>query len=332
VTSTAAPLVAVRDLRTWFPIRRGLLRREVGAVRAVDGVSFDVMAGETLGLVGESGSGKSTTGRTILRLEEPTSGSVTFDGKELSSLEGGALRRARRDMQMIFQDPYASLDPRMRIGAAVREPLDVHGIGTAAEREARVLELLERVGLEAPFARRHPHELSGGQRQRVGIARALATRPRFIVADEPISALDVSIQAQIVNLLAELREELGLTYLFIAHDLSMVRHISDRVAVMYLGRLVELGAHDVLFERPLHPYTRALVSAIPVPDPDAPPGPVPLEGDVPDPAAPPPGCRFHTRCPFATGLCAREEPGLRALLPDDPTHRVACHHAETIAS
>jgi oligopeptide/dipeptide ABC transporter ATP-binding protein len=329
----ADPLVEVRDLRTHFPIRRGVLRRTVGAVRAVDGVSFHVRAGETLGLVGESGSGKSTTGRTLLRLEKATSGRITFDGQELATLGGAALRRARRNMQMIFQDPYASLDPRMRIGAAVREPLDVHGIGTPAEREARVLELLERVGLEAPFARRHPHELSGGQRQRVGIARALATGPRFIVADEPISALDVSIQAQIVNLLAGLKEELGLTYLFIAHDLSMVRHISDRVAVMYLGKLVEVGGHDVVFDRPLHPYTRALVSAIPVADPDAPARTAPpIEGDVPDPAAPPPGCRFHTRCPFATELCTRVEPETRAPLLDDPGHLVACHHAETIAS
>ena len=329
--TTAPALVEVRDLRTYFPIRRGVLRRTVGAVRAVDGVSFDVRAGETLGLVGESGSGKSTTGRTLLRLEEPTSGRVTFEGQELATLGGPALRRVRRNMQMIFQDPYASLDPRMRIGAAVREPLDVHGVGTPPEREARVLGLLERVGLEAAFARRFPHELSGGQRQRVGIARALATRPRFIVADEPISALDVSIQAQIVNLLAELKEELGLTYLFIAHDLSMVRHISDRVAVMYLGKLVETGDHDAVFDRPLHPYTRALVSAIPVADPDAPRGGVPLQGDVPDPAAPPSGCRFHTRCPFATELCSREEPQARVPFPDDPTHRVACHHVETIA-
>jgi oligopeptide/dipeptide ABC transporter ATP-binding protein len=332
MTSPPPPLVQVRELRTHFPIRRGLLRRQVGAVRAVDGVTFDVRAGETLGLVGESGSGKSTTGRTILRLEEPTSGRVVFDGRELSALAGRALRATRRDLQMIFQDPYASLDPRMRIGAAVREPLDVHAVGTPAERVARVLELLERVGLEADFARRHPHELSGGQRQRVGIARALATRPRFIVADEPISALDVSIQAQIVNLLAELKEELGLTYLFIAHDLSMVRHISDRVAVMYLGRLVEIGAHDVVFDRPLHPYTRALVASIPVADPDGPARAVPLEGDVPDPAAPPPGCRFHTRCPFATERCTREEPELRTPFPDEPTRHVACHHAETIAS
>ena len=240
---------------------------EVGAVRAVDGVSFAIREGETLGLVGESGSGKSTTGRTLLRLERATDGQVLFDGTDVTALQAAELRRARRDMQMIFQDPYASLNPRMRVGTAVREPLDVHGIGTPAERGARVAELLERVGLESDFARRYPHELSGGQRQRVGIARALATRPRFVVADEPISALDVSIQAQIVNLLSELKEDLGLTYLFIAHDLAMVRYLSDRVAVMYLGRLVEVGRREDVFDRPLHPYTRALISAIPTPDP-----------------------------------------------------------------
>jgi len=328
------PLVEVRGLRTHFPVRRGLLLREVGAVRAVDGVSFSIREGETLGLVGESGSGKSTTGRTLLRLERATDGQVLFDGTDLTALRAAELRRARRDMQMIFQDPYASLDPRMRVGGAVREPLDVHGIGDPAERNARVTELLERVGLEADFARRYPHELSGGQRQRVGIARALATGPRFVVADEPISALDVSIQAQIVNLLSELKEDLGLTYLFIAHDLAMVHYISDRVAVMYLGRLVEVGGRDDVFDRPLHPYTRALISAIPTPDPDVESArrTPPLEGDVPDPAAPPSGCRFHTRCPFATELCTREEPKLREPTPADPPHQVACHHAETISS
>jgi oligopeptide/dipeptide ABC transporter ATP-binding protein len=324
--------VEVRGLRTHFPVRRGLLLREVGAVRAVDGVSFSIRERETLGLVGESGSGKSTTGRTLLRLERATDGRVLFDGTDLTALGAAELRRARRDMQMIFQDPYASLDPRMKVGGAVREPLDVHGIGAAGERRARVTELLERVGLEADFARRYPHELSGGQRQRVGIARALATGPRFVVADEPISALDVSIQAQIVNLLSELKEDLGLTYLFIAHDLAMVRYISDRVAVMYLGRLVEVGGRDDVFDRPLHPYTRALISAIPTPDPDAEAArkTPPLQGDVPDPAAPPSGCRFHTRCPFATDLCTREEPELREPAPTDPAHHVACHHAETI--
>jgi len=303
-------------------------------VRAVDGVSFSIHEGETLGLVGESGSGKSTTGRTLLRLEHATDGRVLFDGVDLTTLGVAGLRRTRRDMQMIFQDPYASLDPRMKVGGAVREPLDVHGIGDAGERRARVTELLERVGLEGDFARRYPHELSGGQRQRVGIARALATRPRFVVADEPISALDVSIQAQIVNLLSELKEELGLTYLFIAHDLAMVRYISDRVAVMYLGRLVEVGGRDDVFDRPLHPYTRALISAIPTPHPDveAARRKPPLQGDVPDPAAPPSGCRFHTRCPFASELCSREEPELREPTPADPPHQVACHHAETIPS
>ena len=254
-------MIQVRDLTKHFPVRRGLLRRQVGAVRAVDGVSFDIEEGETLGLVGESGSGKSTAARTLLQLEPPTSGSVRFDGEDLTRLRPAELRNARRHMQMIFQDPYASLNPRMSVGRAVAEPLHVHGIGSRLERQARVAELLELVGLGASAADRFPHEFSGGQRQRVGIARALATRPRFVVADEPISALDVSIQAQIVNLLADLKDELRLTYLFIAHDLSMVRHLSDRVAVMYLGRLVELGQRDAVFASPRHPYTRALIAA-----------------------------------------------------------------------
>ncbi len=332
-TSTdSRALVEVRDLCVHFPIRRGFFRRQSGAVRAVDGVSFDVRAGETLGLVGESGSGKSTTGRALLRLRAPTSGSVSFDGTDLGSLDAEELRLARRHMQMIFQDPYASLNPRLRIGSAIREPLDVHGVGAASERDARVAELLGRVGLDASFQGRFPHEFSGGQRQRVGIARALATGPRFVVADEPISALDVSIQAQIVNLLSDLKDELGLTYLFIAHDLSMVRHLSDRVAVMYLGRLAEIGPADDVFDRPQHPYTRALISAIPVADPDARARThAPLEGDVPNPASPPSGCRFHTRCPFATEVCRREEPELRALDPSDSEHLVACHHAEELS-
>jgi oligopeptide/dipeptide ABC transporter ATP-binding protein len=323
------PLVRVRDLETHFPVRRGVLRRQVGAVRAVDGVSFDIHPGETLGLVGESGSGKSTTGRTLLQLERATSGTVSFMGEELTTAPAEAIRAARRHMQMIFQDPYASLNPRLTVGRAVREPLDIHGIGAPEGREARVAELLEMVGLEVRHGHRFPHEFSGGQRQRVGIARALATGPRLIVADEPISALDVSIQAQIVNLLVDLKGELGLTYLFIAHDLSMVRHISDRVAVMYLGRIVELGRTDDLFEGPLHPYTRALLSAIPVADPrrEAARVSVALEGDVPSPADPPSGCRFHPRCPLATDLCAREDPVVRDLGTDDAPRLVACHHA-----
>ncbi|MDX1403386.1 MAG: dipeptide ABC transporter ATP-binding protein [Woeseiaceae bacterium] len=321
-------LCRVENLSMHFPIHRGFLQRQVGTIRAVDGVSFDIQAGETLGLVGESGSGKSTTARALLQLEKPTSGRVLFQGSDLTSLESLELRRKRRQMQMIFQDPYASLNPRMRVLAIVREPLDIHGIGSPADRDAQVIELLEMVGLEADHASRFPHEFSGGQRQRIGIARALATRPAFIVADEPISALDVSIQAQIVNLLADLKDELGLTYLFIAHDLSMVRHISDRVAVMYLGRIVEMGTRDAVFEHPLHPYTRALISAVPHPDPDSKrhDDRPQLEGDIPSPAAPPPGCRFHTRCPFATEVCRVEEPKFEDLGLEAP-HLVACHHA-----
>ena len=326
------PLVEVRNLEKHFPIQRGVLRRQVGAIRAVDGVTFDIREGETLGLVGESGSGKSTTGRTLLRLEEPTAGTVRFQGADLTALGPEELRRARRHMQMIFQDPYASLNPRMSVGRILREPLDIHCVGAPSERDGRVDALLERVGLDPAAARRYAHEFSGGQRQRIAIARALATSPRLIVADEPISALDVSIQAQIVNLLADLKDELGLTYLFIAHDLSMVRYISDRVAVMYLGRLAELGDARDVFQRPRHPYTQALISAIPLPDPEreAARTPMHLEGDVPSPAAPPTGCRFHTRCPFATEVCSREEPEWRDL-GQGATHWVACHHAEALA-
>jgi len=323
------PLVEARGLTMHFPIRRGVLRREVGAVRAVDGVTFDILPGETLGLVGESGCGKSTTGRALLRLLRPTSGSVTFDGEDLAGMDEAVVRRRRRDFQMVFQDPYASLNPRISVGRIVREPLDIHDIGTTGERDRRVVELLGRVGLDPASRDRYPHELSGGQRQRVGIARALATDPRFIVADEPISALDVSIQAQIVNLLLDLRAERALTYLFIAHDLAMVRHVSDRVAVMYLGRIVEIGKRADLFERPLHPYTKALLASMPVPDPavERIRRRTPLAGDVPSPAHPPSGCRFRTRCPIATGLCATADPALRDPTGGDGPHRVACHHA-----
>ncbi len=339
------PLLRVRGLKVHFPILRGLLRRQVGAVRAVDGISFHVREGETLGLVGESGSGKSTTGRAILRLVEATAGETTFRGADLAAMDTGELRQARRHMQMIFQDPHASLNPRRSVGQALREPLEIHRIGTSAERNRRVKELLDMVGLTTGAVHRYPHEFSGGQLQRVGIARALATHPPFVVADEPISALDVSIQAQIVNLLQELKEELGLTYLFIAHDLSMVRHISDRVAVMYLGRIVEVGGRDEVFQRPLHPYTRALITAIPVPDPEreARRTPLPLPGDIPSPANPPPGCRFHTRCPFATEICRTRDPVMREPEMPEPTgpgpgkpggeggtHAVACHHAEAL--
>ncbi len=325
-------LFSIRDLYKHFPIRRGVLRREVAAIRAVDGISFEIHKGETLGLVGESGSGKSTTGRVILALDEPSGGHISFEGSDLAKMTARELRRARQRMQVVFQDPYASLNPRMRIGKAIREPLDIHNIGVPKDRDKRVCELLEMVGLDSSHATRFPREFSGGQRQRIGIARALATNPSFIVADEPISALDVSIQAQIVNLLADLKEKLGLTYLFIAHDLSMVRHLSDRVGVMYLGRIVEMGRSDDVFTRPLHPYTRALIDSMPVPDPALASGTstLPPRGEIPDPSAPPAGCNFRPRCPLATSLCQQEEPALRAIGPKGEIRQVACHHAESI--
>jgi len=326
------PLVSVRGLKKYFPVRRGILRREVGAIRAVDDVSFDIRRGETLGLVGESGSGKSTVGRVMLALDDPTAGEVVFDGDDLAALSAGDLRLRRRQMQFIFQDPYASLNPRMRIGRAIREPLDIHGLGTPRDREERVAELLALVGLDESHAARFPHEFSGGQRQRIGIARALTTRPAFIVADEPISALDVSIQAQIVNLLADLKAELGLTYLFIGHDLAMVRHLSDRVAVMYLGRIVEIGDRDAVFDSPAHPYTRALIAAMPALAATNTGQRFALRGEIPDPARPPAGCHFHTRCPFATDVCRRDRPPLDVRCHGEAEHRVACHHAETIGS
>jgi oligopeptide transport system ATP-binding protein len=318
-------LLRVRGLKKYFPIMAGfILQREVGSIKAVDGISFDVYKGETLGLVGESGCGKSTTGRTVLQLYRPTAGSVEFEGVDLVSLKGEALRRMRRRMQMIFQDPYASLNPRMSVGRIIAEPLFVHGIGTPAERAERVQYLLEKVGLNPYFVNRYPHEFSGGQRQRIGIARALALNPSLIVADEPISALDVSIQAQVVNLLQDLQQELGLTYLFIAHDLSMVRHICNRVAVMYLGKIVELAPSDELYNNPLHPYTQALLSAVPVPDPalEKKRQRIILKGDVPSPANPPVGCNFNTRCPVAVESCFRDEPELKEV---SPGHFVACH-------
>jgi oligopeptide transport system ATP-binding protein len=327
MTATAEVLLDVKDLKMHFPIYRGLLRRQVGAVHAVDGISFKVHRGETLGLVGESGCGKSTTGRAVLQLYKPTSGNVNFEGSNLIGLKNEDLRMMRRKMQMIFQDPYASLNPRMTIGEIVGEPLEVHNIASGREVQDRVSQLLELVRLNPAFASRYPHEFSGGQRQRIGIARALALQPSFIVCDEPISALDVSIQSQVVNLLQELQDQFGLTYLFIAHDLSMVRHISDRVAVMYLGVMVELADSNELYVKPLHPYSQALLSAVPIPDPvlEMKRKRVLLEGDVPSPVNPPSGCRFRTRCPIAEGLCAEQRPEFRELRPG---HFVACHFAE----
>jgi len=325
--STPEPLLQVDDLKMHFPIYRGVFQRQVGAVRAVDGISFTVNRGETLGLVGESGCGKSTTGRAILQLYKPTAGYVLFDGVDLIHLKGEELRKMRRKMQMIFQDPYASLNPRMTVEQIVGEPLMVHNAATGPEIHERVEHLLDVVKLNPAFASRYPHEFSGGQRQRIGVARALALQPSFIICDEPISALDVSIQAQVINLLEELQEQFNLTYLFIAHDLSVVRHISDRVAVMYLGIIAEMASRDELYRRPLHPYSQALLSAVPIPDPiaDAQRKRIILEGDVPSPANPPSGCRFRTRCPIAEAVCAESRPEFREI---QPGHFVACFFAE----
>jgi len=330
---TSDILIQVQDLKKYFPVRRGFLQRQTGAVQAVDGVSFDIIRGETLGLVGESGCGKSTTGRLILQLLEPTAGRVVMDDLDLTELDASELQQTRSQMQMIFQDPYASLNPRMTVADIIEEPLQVHRWGDRQTRKKRVQELLELVGLNPYHAYRYPHEFSGGQRQRIGIARALAPEPAFIVADEPISALDVSIQAQVVNLLDDLKQELGLTYLFIAHDLAMVRYISDRVAVMYLGRIVEIGERDAVYERPLHPYTQGLLSSIPIPDPvkEANRKQIILEGDVPNPANPPTGCRFHPRCAFATAVCRRVHPEFHNWAAQgEPEHLVACHHVEQV--
>ena len=320
-------LLHVDKLVKHFPITRGIIfQKQIGSVRAVDGISFDIYRGETLGLVGESGCGKTTTGRAILQLQKPTSGRVIFEGIDLVSLEPKELRKMRRQMQMIFQDPYASLNPRMTIGEIIGEPLRLHGLANRKESDEKVVELLKLVGLNPSYANRYPHEFSGGQRQRVGIARSLSLNPSLIVCDEPISALDVSVQAQVVNLLEDLQEKLGLTYLFIAHDLSMVRHISTRVAVMYLGWIVELAGRDELYTHPLHPYTQALLSAVPIPDPYAEElrKRIILEGDVPSPINPPSGCRFRTRCSLASDICTDKVPEYREVSTD---HFVACHMA-----
>jgi oligopeptide transport system ATP-binding protein len=320
-------LVQVRDLKMHFPITQGIIiQRKVGAIKAVDGISFDIVRGETLGLVGESGCGKSTTGRAMLQLYRPTAGEVYFEDQELTKLKGEQLRKMRRRMQMIFQDPYASLNPRMTVGDIIGEPLVVHNISKGKDRRERVQELLRVVGLNPYFVNRYPHEFSGGQRQRIGVARALAVNPDFIICDEPISALDVSIQAQIINLLEDLQSEFNLTYLFIAHDLSVVRHISDRIAVMYLGKIVELTDRQELYENPLHPYTQALLSAVPIPDPvvEEQRRRIILEGDVPSPANPPVGCNFNTRCPMVIDACYEGEPEFRDV---GGGHWVACFRA-----
>ncbi|MFC0557581.1 ABC transporter ATP-binding protein [Halalkalibacter alkalisediminis] len=315
-------LLEVKNLKKYFDLKGGIFGKKVGEVKAVDDVSFTVYEGEILGIVGESGCGKSTTGKTILRLIEPTEGSVIFDGKDVTKVSEEDMRKLRRDMQMIFQDPYASLNPRHSIGKIISEPLLVHGIGTAKERKKKVKELLEIVGLNAYHASRYPHQFSGGQRQRIGIARALAVNPKLLICDEPVSALDVSVQSQILNLMENLKNEFQLTYLFIAHDLSVVKHISDRVGVMYLGRMVELAGKEELYDQPLHPYTKALLSAVPVPDPDHKSERVILEGDVPSPSNPPTGCAFHTRCSERIDICKTKRPSFKRIADH---HFVACH-------
>jgi peptide/nickel transport system ATP-binding protein/oligopeptide transport system ATP-binding protein len=324
-SNTKRILIEVDDLVKYFPVRGGVFQRVMAWVKAVDGVSFDIREGETLGLVGESGCGKTTIGRTMLRLLEPTSGSVYFEGKDIAQLSGQELKGMRRNMQIIFQDPFSSLDPRMTIGDTVGEGLRIHGIGTSEERHEAVIEILRKVGLEDYHSKRYPHEFSGGQRQRIGIARALALRPKFVVADEPVSALDVSIQSQVLNILNDLQDEFDLTYLFIAHNMSVIEHISDRVAVMYLGKIVELAPRDELFNNPLHPYTQALMSAIPIPNPKIRRDRIILTGDVPSPLNPPSGCRFHPRCPVVMDHCSTHAPKLIEVTPE---HYTACWRVE----
>jgi len=326
MTTEKEVLLQVENLKKYFPIMQGVIRRKVGDVKAVDGITFNVFKGETLGLVGESGCGKSTTGRVILQLERATEGKIIFENQDLTKLTGERLRKIRPKMQMIFQDPHASLNPRMTVGSIVSEPLDEHSVVRGKEKHHRVDELLSLVGLNPAYANRYPHEFSGGQRQRIGIARALALNPEFIICDEPIAALDVSIQAQVVNLLEDLQADLGLTYLFISHDLSMIRHIAQRVAVMYLGRIMELAEQKDLYSNPLHPYTKALLSAVPTPNPamEEKRERIILQGDVPSPADPPPGCPFNTRCPIAEERCSQEIPEWRQIKPE---HWVACHFA-----
>jgi peptide/nickel transport system ATP-binding protein/oligopeptide transport system ATP-binding protein len=320
-------LLKVDGLKKYFPIRKGVLNTQTGDVKAVDDVSFEVFEGETLGIVGESGCGKSTTGRLLMRLLEPTEGNIEFAGKMISELSNNEMRKARRDIQMIFQDPYASLNPRHNIGKILEEPLIVHGIGNAKERKQKVLELLEIVGLNEYHIKRYPHQFSGGQRQRIGIARALMTNPRLLIADEPVSALDVSIQAQVLNLLQKLQKDLKLTYIFISHDLGVVRHISNRVGVMYLGKLVELTASEDLYAEPLHPYTQALLSSVPVPDPTFEREQMIITGDIPSASNPPSGCTFHTRCPFKMEQCSQVVPKMQEVKPG---HYVACHLYEAL--
>ena len=325
----AEPLMRARGVIKLFPIRRGVLQRVSGQVRAVDGVDLEVLPGQTVGLVGESGCGKSTLGRTLIRLVEPTAGEIMFDGRDLTRLGRRALKRARRDMQIVFQDPVGSLDPRMKVRDIVAEGLKAHGLARGRERDRRVREMLERVGLRPEAASRYPHEFSGGQRQRIGIARALVVQPKLVVADEPVSALDVSIQSQVLNLLVELKRDLNLTYIFIAHNLAVVGYISDRIAVMYLGKIVEIGDARDLFRKPLHPYTQALLSAIPQPRPGQHRQRIVLRGEVPSPINPPSGCRFRTRCPLAQDICAEQEPPLEAKPGQPVDHLAACHFAGT---